>query len=474
MKVHPGLGPHHEVHRPRLSGVRGHGLGIGEIKYDYGEERNGCDRCGCPDEQKCCPGFWNDRGVPPIWPLSWIFNPRNKYLNDNRKARIFGNFGFKFFDKERKAFMGVALSVTICAMLFTAVSISTISPNVHFLHITAWGVASFRYDSDDGGKIGRVNYIGLQKFAVVTCKEADAEYYFDWSKCSVKGVWWSSVKCSDGEEDFYGFPCGPIDTCGNTSLNLQFGAVMTCVTLIFAMIGCLTRMRKVADTNFQKMIGCFPDTLGIITQAQALSIFAADCYENMPVRSTTGDRIHYRVGVGYWAFVVCWLAAIIRATVHYCTPVPGGGVGCRFEDMKLVVDDVLNTIEQRIVTTSSGSNIHITQPSNPQPPPYSVPPPPHSSLPPRGSPQQHDIYNAHKHHSSHLHHSGGHLSSSIRRTATLSKDDSIKEFVNEDGYDELNDDDDMMFHDSEMSKSPRMTRKYTAENDVARVNTTNL
>jgi hypothetical protein len=31
-----------------------------------------------------------DRGVPPIWPLSWVFDPKNKLLNDNHGARIFG------------------------------------------------------------------------------------------------------------------------------------------------------------------------------------------------------------------------------------------------------------------------------------------------------------------------------------------------------------------------------------------------
>ncbi len=35
----------------------------------------------------------------------------------------------------------------------------------------------------------------------------------------------------------------------------QFGAFMTCATLIFALIGCLTRIRKTADTNFQKVHG---------------------------------------------------------------------------------------------------------------------------------------------------------------------------------------------------------------------------
>ncbi len=90
----------------RFSGVHGRGLGIGEVKFDVAGGGDGCDRCGFPDErvrpidniasfvyswvayvpkrQVCCPSFWNDPGVPPIWPLSWVFNKRNKYLNDNK------------------------------------------------------------------------------------------------------------------------------------------------------------------------------------------------------------------------------------------------------------------------------------------------------------------------------------------------------------------------------------------------------
>ena len=44
------------------------------------------------------------------------------------------------------------------------------------------------------------------------------------------------------------------------------------------MIGCLTRIRRVQDTNFQKFIGCLPDTFGCVSLAQSLLGFAAGCY----------------------------------------------------------------------------------------------------------------------------------------------------------------------------------------------------
>ena len=89
----------------RVSGHHGKGLGMGEVHSSYGGDGDGCDRCGCPDEEACCQGFWNDNGVPPFWPLNRIFNPKNRCLNNNRQARMFGNLGFPFFDKVRATFI---------------------------------------------------------------------------------------------------------------------------------------------------------------------------------------------------------------------------------------------------------------------------------------------------------------------------------------------------------------------------------
>lgn len=49
----------------------------------------------------------------------------------------------------------------------------------------------------------------------------------------------------------------------------------------------------------------------------------------MPDRGKEGQRFNYVVGAGYWGYVVCLLAATIRVTIHYLTPVPGGGTGCQ-------------------------------------------------------------------------------------------------------------------------------------------------
>jgi hypothetical protein len=55
MEVETGDGTNRPARvNSHFSGLHGHGLGIGEIEYDYGDEPNGCDRCGCPDEQVSC------------------------------------------------------------------------------------------------------------------------------------------------------------------------------------------------------------------------------------------------------------------------------------------------------------------------------------------------------------------------------------------------------------------------------------
>ena len=321
------------------SGIHGHGMGTGEVTVDKAGEGDGCDRCGCPDEEMCCPGFWNDPGVPGIFPLSWAFDPKNKWLNDNHVARIFGNFGFKFFDKERKAFMGTALAVTVFAIVITGFGCFALSGDDSIVRLTAWGIAHSRHTASDGSEVGQISYIGLRKFVVYSCLDASAGTdFYAWKECTYESRWWSHVECKSGADDYYGFDCDAAEECQETTAASQFGAFTTAATLIFAMIGCLTRIRKVADTNFQKFIGCIPDTIGVITQTQALVAFASGCYDTMPTRAADGSRIHYVVGAGYWAYVFCVAAALVRVTMHYLTPVPGGGAGCHCTDMKVLLD----------------------------------------------------------------------------------------------------------------------------------------
>jgi hypothetical protein len=129
-------------------------------------------------------------------------------------------------------------------------------------------------------------YLGLRKVVVFTCWDLEGSGDDDgmvkvwghpgWGDCETDDVWWRRVQCDDDDDasaggggstgggkgvwsdgdkgSYFGWPCQPVRECQEAAINSQFGAFSTCVTLIFALIGCLTRMRKVADTNFQKVI----------------------------------------------------------------------------------------------------------------------------------------------------------------------------------------------------------------------------
>lgn len=109
--------------------------------------------------------------------------------------------------------------------------------------------------------------------------------------------------------------------------------------MILALNGCLTRIKKVADTNLQKVLGFLPDTFGIISLGSALLNFGlgyvfgkisaasphrvriARCYGGMPSVVYNQD-VTYWAGPGYIAYCCCLVAAFIRCLMHYMTPVP--------------------------------------------------------------------------------------------------------------------------------------------------------
>jgi len=103
-------------------------------------------------------------------------------------------------------------------------------------------------------------------------------------------------------------------------------------------------MKKVADTNFQKILGVIPDAVGAVTQFQALAVFAAACVQDFPDKTDEGRKISYSMGLGYMGYIICWFAAVIRVIFSAVTPVPGGGVGLKCIDLnhdgKFGFDDV--------------------------------------------------------------------------------------------------------------------------------------
>lgn len=43
-----------------------------------------------------------------------------------------------------------------------------------------------------------------------------------------------------------------------------------------------------------------------MVKAQALVSFSAGCYDEMPITDVAGNKLHYVIGVGFWAYLSCW------------------------------------------------------------------------------------------------------------------------------------------------------------------------
>ena len=265
------------------------------------EDEDGVDKLtSC--EQSCLPGFWLDSGVPPLPVLRWVFDPRNKYFNDNRYAHIFGNVGFRYFDERRKWYMGWATAFTVLSIAATIFGCFAISPKMQYVQNSAWAYA-YRRNATSG--VGYDTYLGLTIYVTRTCLDTPDEAEGEWQSwnalaCEQQSTWWSSFDCAEAE--LHGFGCAEVQKCRDVAYSNQFGAFTTCAGLLFALMGCLSRIRKRADSNFQKIISCVPDTYGFVCLAITLSAFYVDCYDHLP-GEIEGMRMHYFPGPSYIAYV---------------------------------------------------------------------------------------------------------------------------------------------------------------------------
>ena len=71
----------------------------------------------------------------PFWK---VFNPNNKYTNDNLVMIAFGNVGFKYFDERRQYWMGAAMWSTLISIGFTVFGCFALSTNMSIVKDTHW------------------------------------------------------------------------------------------------------------------------------------------------------------------------------------------------------------------------------------------------------------------------------------------------------------------------------------------------
>ena len=294
---------------------------------------------GC--EEACCPAFWYDEPPPPVPILNWVFDPQNRLLNDNARCAVLGNIGVPYFDRHRKELMGVALGIIVVSMASTIFgTFGALSTDADALRLTAWASMAGE-DADADGARWRL-YVGLHVYVLERCARGGAA-------CARSAHRWSAFEASSCDEAHGAgnatryVPCRALGRCALAAIgerggswtpsgvfhyatSQQFGAFLGCSTLVFAMIGALTRIRWRQDTNFQKVLGVLPDSICLFTNLNGLAKWERACFGAL-VAEPNSERVTRELGLGFCAFVVMWVGMFGRIAVHWLTPVPGGGAG---------------------------------------------------------------------------------------------------------------------------------------------------
>ena len=204
--------------------------------------------------------------------------------------------------------------------------------NVEILYVTSWGYA---YTVNETAHLGTEYFMGLNAYVVRKCHYGDrcadcwgaTHFGAGCNEGHDSGRWSDLESECKGHQEFHesGFPCKMLEQCARISVNNQFSFAVTCITLVFALMGVTTRIRKNADSNFQKVIGCIPDTIGVITLIQSLWLFKTECHDDAPA-AVNGLKAVYWPGPGWTCYFFCWTFAVIRVSIHWLTPVPFGGM----------------------------------------------------------------------------------------------------------------------------------------------------
>ena len=218
-----------------------------------------------------------DDGVPPFCqdprcPL----NHRNKYTNDSKLCHMWGNIGWKYFDRNRKFFMGFATLVTIFTIFVTSLGAFSLSTDSGVIQTTYWAKAHV-YDSNSSALV-EVAYLGLNTIVQVSCtatdRVSDPDNPYKRSciskETSTVDLGWimspisrdSCVETAIMNSGTSAVGTAFCKTCRESVIAMQFGAFVSCVSLIFALLGTMNRMRFSSDAPVQKLLGAVTDTFG--------------------------------------------------------------------------------------------------------------------------------------------------------------------------------------------------------------------
>ena len=278
----------------------------------------------------CVAPCWDetDNGIPDVClERRWCpFNPDNPVTNDNFVCLVFGNIGFPYFDRRRKVYMGVAMWSTLLAMFVTAFGALSLSTDPDIVRTSYWAkLETWNATSRETTHY----YLGLRSIVTVydggdeTTDRLEIDYM---------------VGRIPGSRDVDPMREALLESCADSAAGNQIGALLSCVTLIFALLGTINRMRFSSDANVQKALGLVTDTWGALTLSYTLFNFHANCFDDLPNRFLHLD-LDYEWGPGWICYLFCALSGCIRAAAHWVTPTPSTARRGKVDRMSSVLHD---------------------------------------------------------------------------------------------------------------------------------------
>ena len=258
-------------------------------------------------------------GIPPgCHDRRCPLDHENIVFNKNSYAKLIGFVGYPFFDEHRKVFFGFVSAFTVVAFFVTMWGCFALSLDRPIIQRTYWTGASGK--NTTSGKSFAL-YVGLRSVEFVDCAfTAGYNKYADY--CDRNTVEWSSDRCHVG---LIGEAC---DACGKIATTMWFTAFMSCASLVLSFLGAQTRMITKGDVPVQKLMGMGSELWGALSLGMSLYVFHNTCWAKLHT-VLNHDDIEARTwsGPGYICYLVCCFSALLRAVVHWLTPLPGKGLG---------------------------------------------------------------------------------------------------------------------------------------------------
>ena len=279
----------------------------------------GCVRC-CPCVERivtCCDGLASaeeggckvpcydetDNGVPPFFAFPWCPFDHRHYLNTSPRMRRWGEVGYPYFGRTRRLWMGIATISTLMSMVATGYGLSALSTEEDTVMNARW---AWSRGHNAGGEFLTV-FVGLRSMVFEYC-DADGR------NCDLESIVYGEHECDNAY----------CDRCVPAAVGVQIGAFITWFTHIFALLGCMNRMRYSSDCPFQKLLGATTDTWGALSLLYTIVSFRASCYVDlMNVDEIEGYSVYRRhLGYGVFTYMCCILASFLRAFLMWITPCP--------------------------------------------------------------------------------------------------------------------------------------------------------